>query len=318
MSEANNSTCGNDAYAIGSTFDAAQYAVDQDFSKQPPTDCVPYSGDSSSDISAATIEKEVTVSLNETEVITGVAITYSGGTCASTGGPATFTIKAWCDPSISAADTEYNGEAYGDVCNPYVEIYSSIGGCDLLSNSIIWEYIDMGKPYFGFAAIGAGVMLAFFGLRLIKPSVCIGGFLTCVMAALLVFYAVYATSIDELATFYYWMGGGAIVGIVVGCLLAYCVKVGAAILAGWGGFALGLILNEAVMWHFEYVWVFWTTNVLCMIICAALTFKIFDHTMILTTSLLGSYAMVRGISCYAGHYYNEFTIIELLKSGAID
>ncbi len=35
------------------------------------------------------------------------------------------------------------------------------------------------------------------------------------------------------------MAGGAGVGIIVGVLLAYCVKVGAAILAAWGGFALG-------------------------------------------------------------------------------
>lgn len=161
-------------------------------------------------------------------------------------------------------------------------------------------------------------MLAFFGLRLIKPSICIGGFLTCTMLSLLIFYAVYIKSVDELDTFYYWMAGGAGIGIIVGALLAYCVKVGAAILAGWGGFALGLVLNEAVMWHLEYSWVFWTTNVVCMVVCAALTFKVFDHAMIMTTAVLGAYAIVRGVSCYAGHYYNEFTIVDLLKSGAID
>jgi hypothetical protein len=323
MSEANNATCTNtDAYAIGSKLNGVEFAIDQ--SAQPPVDCVPYSGENSNSIQAMTIEKEVTTfnnatNVTETETYTGVAITYAGGTCQSTGGPATFTIKTWCDPSIAAEDTEYGGVAEGgDVCNPYVEIHSSIGGCDLLSNSIIWEYLDIAKPYFGFAAIGAGVMLAFFGFRLIKPSICMAGFLSCTVLALLVFYAVYISSVDELATFYYWMGGGAVVGIIVGLLLAKCVKVGAAILAGWGGFAVGLILNESVMFHFEYVWVFWTTNVVCILVCAALTFKVFDHAMILSTAVLGAYAMVRGVSCYAGHYYNEFTIIKLLKAGAID
>jgi len=205
-----------------------------------------------------------------------------------------------------------------DPCNVYIEIYSSIGGCDIFSNSIIWEYLDLAKPYFGAAAIVIGFLLAFYGFRLIKPSICFAGFLSCTMLALLIFYGVYISSIDQLSTFYYWMGGGAIIGCIVGALLAYCVKVGAAILAAWGGFALGLILNTAVMFHFEYVWVFWTTNIVCMVICAALTFKVFDHAMIITTSALGSYALVRGVSCYAGHYYNEFTIINLLKSGAID
>jgi hypothetical protein len=32
MSESNNSTCSNDAYAIGSTFDGVQYLIDDDLS----------------------------------------------------------------------------------------------------------------------------------------------------------------------------------------------------------------------------------------------------------------------------------------------
>jgi len=44
------------------------------------------------------------------------------------------------------------------------------------------------------------------------------------------------------------MGGGAAVGSLVGGILAKYIKYGAAALAGLGGFFLGLILNEAVMW----------------------------------------------------------------------
>jgi len=71
------------------------------------------------------------------------------------------------------------------------------------------------------------------------------------------------------------------------------------------------------MFHFEYSWVFWATNVLCIMICAFMTFKLFDHTIIFSTAAMGSYLFIRGVSCYAGHYYNEFTMANLLKSGAI-
>ena len=183
---------------------------------------------------------------------------------------------------------------------------------------MIWEYIAYGEPNFRVAAIDGGFLLAFYGFKLLKPSICIAGFLSCTCVALLIFYAWHVSSIDELATFYYWMAGGAVAGILVGLLLARYVKVGAAILGGWGGFVVGLILNEAFMYQFEYVWVFWTTNVVAILVCALLTFKIFDHAMILSTSVLGAYGLARGVSCYAGHYYNEFTIIKLLKAGAID
>lgn len=245
-------------------------------------------------------------------------IVYSGGICSSTGGPASFTIKTWCNASISVLDTEYSGQAYGDVCNPFVEITSSVGSCDLFSNSIIWEYLAYAEPYLGAIAIVGGVILTFFGFKLLKPSICFAGFLTATAASLLVFYAVYSTSIDELSTFYYWMAGGAVIGLILGLFLAYFVRVGAAILAGWGGFMIGLILNEAILYRFEFVWMFWTANIVCALICAVLTFKSFEIMMMFSTATIGSYSLIRGAACYLGHWYNEFTIVKMLQEGLID
>lgn len=237
-------------------------------------------------------------------------IKYSGGVCKSTGGPASFSIRAWCNESIPVASTEFNGTAFGDdVCNPYVEIHSSIGGCDLFSNSMMWEYLSYAEPYIGIVAIVGGIAMTFFGLKLVKPSICFAGFLSSIMLSMLFFYAIYASSVEELSTFYYWIAGGAVIGLILGWFLSHFVKVGAAVLAGWGGFMIGLILNEAFLYTFDFVWVFWTANIVCMLVCAALTFKLFEFMMIFSTCVLGSYGIVRGVSCYAGHYYNEFVVV---------
>jgi len=100
MSEANNSTCNTAAYAIGSTINGTELIINKDPSAQPPTDCQPYSGQGSDYIEATTIQEGTK---------TGVQIKYSGGECES-GEPATFRIKAWCNPDISVTDTEYGGE----------------------------------------------------------------------------------------------------------------------------------------------------------------------------------------------------------------
>lgn len=195
MSEAANATCSVDAFAIGSYLNGTQLLADASLTAQPPIDCTLYSGNSYSSIAATTITK-----INDTtnETLNGVAITYSGGaTCASTGLPTSFTINSWCNSSIAVANTEYSGLVTGgDVCNPSVDIYSSIGGCDIFSNSIIWVYLDYAKPYFGAAAIAIGFALTFFGLKLIRPSVCFAGFLTCTVLSLLIFYGVYITSVS--------------------------------------------------------------------------------------------------------------------------
>ena len=46
------------------------------------------------------------------------------------------------------------------------------------------------------------------------------------------------------------MAGGGVVGSLVGGIFTKHIKYSAAALAGLGGFFLGLILNEAVMWQF--------------------------------------------------------------------
>lgn len=245
---------------------------------------------------------------------------YSGGpACLYGGGPSTFTIKTWCDPNLAVEDTIYSGFiGNDDVCNAYVEITSSIGACDIFSNSILWEYLGYVEPYIGVIGIIGGVVLAFYGFRLLRPSIFMVGFLSCCLLSMLIFYAVYVDSVDELTAFYVWLACGAGAGIVVGYILQKAVKVGAMIVGGWGGFVVGLILNETIMYRFEYVWMFWTTNLVSIFVCAYLAYKVFDHVFIFSTSVVGSFFLARGISVYAGHYYNEFVIIKMLKSGLID
>lgn len=56
----------------------------------------------------------------------------------------------------------------------------------------------------------------------------------------------------------------------------------------------------------------------CVIACAVLAFFIFDYAVILSSVTLGSYALVRGVACYAGHYYNEATMAKMLQDGLLD
>lgn len=173
------------------------------------------------------------------------------------------------------------------------------------------------EPYLGAIAIAVGVPLVFFGLKLVKYAICFAGFITVTACSCLLFYTIYFTDTTKTDAFWYFLAGGALAGLIVGLLLAKFVRIGAAILAGWGGFCAGLLLNATVLFRFELSWLFWTSNIACIIIAAVLAFFLYEHAMILATAALGSYGIARGVSVYLGHYYNEFTIIELLKAGAI-
>ena len=88
--------------------------------------------------------------------------------------------------------------------------------------------------------------------------------------------------------------------------------------AGWGGLCAGLILTEAVLYLAEAEWLFWTTVVLCTVGAAVLAWFFMDQVVIISTVTLGAYAIVRGVACYAGHYYNEVTMAKMAKEGLLD
>lgn len=99
-----------------------------------------------------------------------------------------------------------------------------------------------------------------------------------------------------------------ILGTVVGLLLAKFSRVGVTVLAGWGGLCLGLILYSAFLYKFESQVVFWVTIIGFAIVSGVLSYFFIDYIVIASTSLIGAYGLVRGISLYAGRYPNEFTI----------
>ena len=73
---------------------------------------------------------------------------------------------------------------------------------------------------------------------------------------------------------------------------------------------LSLLINEAVLYKTESMLWFWGLGVACALVCALLTFVIYNHVIILTTAFMGAYLFWRGISMYLGGFPNEFDLIK--------
>jgi len=95
--------------------------------------------------------------------------------------------------------------------------------------------------------IASGLLLCFAGRKLIKPSVCVAGTFSTITLALILFYAIFLSKNTKTWVFWVVLVVSIVVGIVVGLILSKFIKLGAAILAGWGGFALGLLINNALL-----------------------------------------------------------------------
>ena len=255
---------------------------------------------------------------SDTSTLSGVKLTYENGTtCAETGRPTMFSLNMYCDPNMGWEDYDFSIGVLGNLCEPYLDTVSRVA-CARLSVSQLWEYLADYSEYFGAFMLIAGTLLVFMGRKLFKPAICLAGLLTTIFVSCLIYYSVYLEDTSDLADFWYFLGGGAVAGIFVGLLLCWASRIGAAVLAGWGGLTGALILNETLIFRAEVEWLFWVTIVVCTLGAAVTAFFFLDQMLIASTVMLGSYALVRGVAAYAGHYYNEVTMAKMAKEGLLD
>lgn len=99
-------------------------------------------------------------------------------------------------------------------------------------------------------------------------------------------------------------------GLLVGYLCTKLVKLGAFLLATWGGLSLGLLLYNAFLYKVNSQAFFWIFIVGLALVCGIVALFVFDHALILATSLAGAWLIGAGIGLVAGHYPNPFTIVE--------
>jgi hypothetical protein len=78
------------------------------------------------------------------------------------------------------------------------------------------------------------------------------------------------------------------------------------------------LLYNAFLYKINSQVFFWIFIVALALICGILALIVYDHALILATSLAGAFLFTAGIGLVAGHYPNPFTIVEQLKNGTID
>lgn len=91
-----------------------------------------------------------------------------------------------------------------------------------------------------------GLLVNLMGRKLFKVIIFIAGVLAMVALVMLIFYTTFLKS--NTASWVGWvvLACSVLVGLLVGCLFLKIVKLGAFVLAAWGGFSLGLLLYEAL------------------------------------------------------------------------
>ena len=113
-----------------------------------------------------------------------------------------------------------------------------------------------------------------------------------------------------------------IIGIILGCTAGYFVfkyheKFMSFLVGGLAGFLFGEFLyalfGNKINGHPTLIHILFI--LVCIIVAVILSFFLKDYIIIIATSFIGAYAFIRGVSMFAGHFPNEFTIIDLKNRG---
>jgi H+/gluconate symporter-like permease len=106
-----------------------------------------------------------------------------------------------------------------------------------------------------------------------------------------------------------------IIGVGVGFIFIKYKKIGGFFLATWGGFSMGLLFYNAVLYKIDSEIALWCFTLGIGLLYGMSIFFFFDHILIHTTSFLGAFSALFGIGLVAGKYPNPFTIVQMMQNG---
>ena len=244
----------------------------------------------------------------------GISLTYTSGKndCpADTSKSMVLKVNLTCDEDRTNALQSYPVDSSNinqpDQCT--IELnFKHKTGCPSVSVSKFIAFMMKYQYIWGAVAIVLGIFLAFFGNKFVNVMLYIIGTLVCFLAASALFFKLFLHKTAKV--WVQWLMIAII--FVFSNLFGYiCVKFrkwGLALIAGWGGVMLGLAITTAFFVASEVArWCIWVG---LAIVCFLVTLYAEKKAIMILTSFIGSYSLIRGISFYAGGFPNEFDLAQ--------
>ncbi len=201
-----------------------------------------------------------------------LAVNYTNFEPTTNGGVTFLTVELICD---SSANPPIQGDLV-PVGSGYTTTLTSTSACPIFTYNAFIQWLDTYAVIFGAIFMILGIFLAFFGRYLLKIAVFIAGTVLIAFIILVVFYSTFLS--DKTASWIGWLvvSFAVIAGLVGGYFLQKYERFDAALLGAWGGFTLGVILNETVLYLATSTVLFWCVNVGLALICAVAGFFAFN------------------------------------------
>jgi len=200
-------------------------------------------------------------------------------------------------------------------CANTIEIRTA-DACPDFSIYSLWNEIINNKYVFGSILIVAGIFFCFFGRKFVKVSEILAGVVLVLFLSLFLLFS-YLQIQYNTVVFWVIIGVSVALGILAGWFISKLEWLPPAILGGALGYILGYVIYNAFLKYIKTqpLVVFWTTIGCCIIVGVILGICLSRHIMIISTAVLGGYAIIRGASFMLGHFPDEQQVFDLIQQG---
>ena len=135
----------------------------------------------------------------------------------------------------------------GGTCS-YSTTLTSADVCPSIDLDAIWVFMEQYSYLWGALLIVGGIFFGFFGRKLFKAAIFIVTTICVAFGIMLLFYTTFLDDTTESWVGWTVLACAILIGLVAGFFMMKIERVGAALLAGWGGFLVGMLLNETVLY----------------------------------------------------------------------
>ena len=182
----------------------------------------------------------------------------------------------------------------------------------------IWNFIRSNKWIVFGVFLAAGLLICFTGRKLFKVVLFTTAMLAVTIAGMVLAYSAFLYKSQEQWVGWVTLAVCILIGAGVGFIMLKLLRFGIFLIAGFGGFCLGLVIWDAFLYFVQSQVVMWISLIAFALLCGLIALKIEETVLILATSFTGAYLMFRGIGMVAPGWPNSFTLSELMNTKAID
>jgi hypothetical protein len=190
--------------------------------------------------------------------------------------------------------------------------------CPKLNYYIISAFIDTHNAFLGIVVIVLGIFLLFLGAKFLKVTILIVGTLASITILFTVYYTFFTPENENSVWILLAVGG--IVGISLGFLMIKFAKGVTMLIGGYLGYIVSIFIYNVLLKyiHASPQLIYWCITIGCIFVFSLLSLWIANIMLIISTSVIGGYAVVKGTSFYLEYFPSESIIVDLIKYEEFD